>query len=608
MSLSLLCGSTMASATSSTADESTIQQVIEALGIINGDTSGNLNLSANVTRAEFVKMLVCASTSKDQLSAVSNVSPFKDVPYSYWAAGYIKTAVDLGLVSGYVDGTFRPSQKVTLEEAVTMVERLLGYEDSDFTGSFPYGQLSLYESQEMNKNITATKGSYMTRKDCMHLFYNLLSTEIKDGDGKLYLEELGYTADSDGNVDYINIISENMEGPYVITSSFNELGISTSGYTIYRNGDASSLTSLQKYDVIYYSDALKTLWAYANSVTGTCTVIGTDTTSPTTVTVAGTSYTLDSAQSKLAFSTMGTLKKGDIVTLLLGKDDTVVYALEASDYATDVYGVVTSVASKSYENTSGGSYTARTLTVMTTDGQTYQVKNSNTDIKEGYVVDISFNGSDFNVKIVSGKNITGAVSSLSFADNVKILDVDDDGNAIRVYLSRLRDATLTSSDVKYYVKNSSGQITDLILDDFTGDIATYGIVTKAVSDTTSSSPSGSYTYLVGDDKTSVSTSGSTLGSDTGPAKLNMEDDSLSSYKLLDKLKKISALSTLYLKDSSGNTWFYADDMVIYHNDGTGYYTMNLNELLKNYSTSKIKAYYDDTTEEGGRIRIIIVDD
>ena len=42
-------------------------QTVRALGILTGDSAGNLNLSGCVTRAQFAKMLVSASQYKDSV-------------------------------------------------------------------------------------------------------------------------------------------------------------------------------------------------------------------------------------------------------------------------------------------------------------------------------------------------------------------------------------------------------------------------------------------------------------------------------------------------------------------------------------------------------------
>lgn len=94
-------------------------ETIQALGIMTGDENGNMNLSASVTRAEFVKMMVAASPYKDSVGDGYGASLFKDVKSGHWASGYIKLAVEQEWVTGYVDGTFRPDNTITLEEGCT---------------------------------------------------------------------------------------------------------------------------------------------------------------------------------------------------------------------------------------------------------------------------------------------------------------------------------------------------------------------------------------------------------------------------------------------------------------------------------------------------------
>ena len=69
---------------------------VQALGILNGDQNGNLNLSGNVTRAQFCKMLVAASPYRDTVGGSGGYSLFTDVKSDHWAVEYIKTAVDNG--------------------------------------------------------------------------------------------------------------------------------------------------------------------------------------------------------------------------------------------------------------------------------------------------------------------------------------------------------------------------------------------------------------------------------------------------------------------------------------------------------------------------------
>lgn len=49
--------------------------------------------------------------------------PFSDVRQTDWFASYVETAQDLGIVSGYPDGSFRPSRQVTYGEFLAMAMR-----------------------------------------------------------------------------------------------------------------------------------------------------------------------------------------------------------------------------------------------------------------------------------------------------------------------------------------------------------------------------------------------------------------------------------------------------------------------------------------------------
>ena len=73
-----------------------VSQVVTALGILDGNSSGSLELSRNVTRAEFITMALKASPNGDQVGEAST-SPYPDVPYTHWAAGYVEAAVAAGL-------------------------------------------------------------------------------------------------------------------------------------------------------------------------------------------------------------------------------------------------------------------------------------------------------------------------------------------------------------------------------------------------------------------------------------------------------------------------------------------------------------------------------
>ena len=304
---------------------STAVEAIQALGIITGDSSGDLNLSSPVTRAEFVTMMTAASSYKDSIGEGSGVSLFKDVKSDHWASEYIKLAVEQGWMSGYVDGTFRPDDQITLEEACTALLKMLGYDSSTLAGSYPSAQLSKASSVGLRDDVDAVQGEALTRQDCVMLFYNLLVSD--DSSGTVYGTTLGYTV-TNGEVDYSTLVTADTKGPYVASANKSlSLPFSTSGATIYRNGALSSLSAVQEYDVYYYNENLRTVWVYSDKVSGTLTALSPSSAAPTSITVAGTEYELGTSTAIYKCSSQGEFSAGDVVTLLLGMNGEMVDAL-----------------------------------------------------------------------------------------------------------------------------------------------------------------------------------------------------------------------------------------------------------------------------------------
>ena len=189
------------------------------------------------------------------------------------------------------------------------------------------------------------------------------------------------------------------------------------------------------------------------------------------------------------------------------------------------------------------------------------------------------------------------------AKDVRILDVNDT-DAERVYYSRLNGAVLESTDVRYYATNEDGEITDLILRDFTGDLYEYGIITSANEQAEDMNLSGSYTYLLDGEEQTITTSGKTLGASYGPACLTIENGQLSAVRALQQIRDPDSINQLGVTEDD-ETWLFADDCAVYLYQNSRYSLLSLTELRNNFASYSITCYYDDDTEDGGRIRIVV---
>jgi hypothetical protein len=94
-----------------------------AMGIVSGYTDGTFRPDEAVTRTEFTSMLM------NGIKPVEEGSPltFKDKnKIGAWAVPAVEKAVELGIISGYKDGTFRPNANITHSEMISMVIRASG--------------------------------------------------------------------------------------------------------------------------------------------------------------------------------------------------------------------------------------------------------------------------------------------------------------------------------------------------------------------------------------------------------------------------------------------------------------------------------------------------
>ncbi|HEX7607753.1 MAG TPA: S-layer homology domain-containing protein [Candidatus Cryosericum sp.] len=104
-------------------------QIMTKEGIMEGDVSGTFRPDAYITRAEaaavFLRML--------KIAPFNNLitSSFRDVVASNWAIGYIESMQRYGLITGYPDGTYKPSANIVRSEFAAIADRSLGREISD---------------------------------------------------------------------------------------------------------------------------------------------------------------------------------------------------------------------------------------------------------------------------------------------------------------------------------------------------------------------------------------------------------------------------------------------------------------------------------------------
>lgn len=100
------------------------------LGFISGFQEDNtFRPKAALTREQLVSMVI-DGLGITQLPTVTNPS-FSDVDRSRWSTPKIEAAKRLGLISGYSNGTFRPTQNVTRAELMAIMRRAAEYKNNN---------------------------------------------------------------------------------------------------------------------------------------------------------------------------------------------------------------------------------------------------------------------------------------------------------------------------------------------------------------------------------------------------------------------------------------------------------------------------------------------
>lgn len=99
-------------------------EIIDEMGsrmIVGGVDAERFLPEAEITRAEFAAILVRGLGLKE----IESDAAFTDVELADWYSGAVATAEAYSLIQGYSDGTFRPMDRITRQEAMVILSRAM---------------------------------------------------------------------------------------------------------------------------------------------------------------------------------------------------------------------------------------------------------------------------------------------------------------------------------------------------------------------------------------------------------------------------------------------------------------------------------------------------
>ena len=152
------------------------------LGVINGyanddNTTYSFKPDGDITRGEFAKIITVALGAENEI-ATSSIQ-FSDID-SHWAKPYVLVAASRGIVNGFEDGTFKPDENVTYEQAVKMIVCAAGYESiAQSLGGWPNGYMMQAMNLKLTDNaVTADQTGKASRGIVAQLMFNVLDVDI----------------------------------------------------------------------------------------------------------------------------------------------------------------------------------------------------------------------------------------------------------------------------------------------------------------------------------------------------------------------------------------------------------------------------------------------
>lgn len=432
---------------------------------------------------------------------------------------------------------------------------------------------------------------------------------------------------ANGKIDYIMCTEGLTIGPKTVASSewYQSFGADSS-IAVMRDGVKASVSDVKMNDIAYYLEELDTALVYSKKVTGIYESAMPNKDAPTSVMVSGVTYKLEGVSAFSKLSSSGTFNYGDTVTLLLGREGDVADVATNSQISNKVYGFLSGVGTKE-TTVSGSTVTKPYVRVVLPSGEEceYIANKDYSSILNSVVMVKLDDGTATLSRITTeqgayGKFTWGAgtnmFGSATVADDVKIIEVSttdeyETATVKTVYPQRLNGITISKADVLYVSKNSAGHIDNMILCDVTGDMYTYGIITKAKNTNTDRINSGSYEYISNGSSMSSSTQNKTFGVSAGQAvKIMSNGKGVSSMTPLSKIpsSRITDVTSSQITMDS-KTYTMSDKVQIYVRKSlsTSNYTMiTLDEFANMIDDYKANVYTDKVNSSGGRVRIIVL--
>ncbi len=464
--------------------------MLSSLDIITGYPDGTFQPDKEVTRAEMAALIT--RMFKLDSTAVTE-PPFSDVEVDYWAAANIVAAKNMNIINGFPDGTFRPQDNVTYEQAVKMIVCALNYGTAaEALGGYPGGYIT--QASKLNILNKAAYGNTLPapRGVIAQLLFNSLEVDrlvaqinadgtinyVKSEGGNSVLEQFQKTKTLTGatvvRTPRVNmepgvpaIQSVNNDAIYVKTTAGEYIKLNVGSYAtafdfigqtvdvVYREeegSDVKTLTSITKNSSVLTYENIKLSNVVSLDATGLTYYTNRENNQTKKLTFAGTTKVI--YNERLDTSGFATINAD-------------LFSVSSHTYAEGVISVYigsnTLVKAKSYKNYVVESTNTRSEVITVKGAVVGGVAQSNFDIsipyKETHINETVIKKGNFDFN--TGKAVANASNLSSYSGiakgNIIAVAFNDQDPANRYYEVLVSSSTLSGAVNEYTTDDETGR-------------------------------------------------------------------------------------------------------------------------------------------------------
>lgn len=454
--------------------------------------------------------------------------------------------------------------------------------------------------------------------------YEQLWQDLKPGTPATFY----YTAE--GKVDYVFLRSASASDTAMVARSkpsgnpFTALAGGESNYQIYKNGMPATVNDIRQYDVATYDSGAKVMNISDLRLTGMYENVYPNTDTPATIWVMGVKLQV----LPCATEDLRNFKIGDTLTVLLTSDGKVAGAVTTAAAKSNAVGYVESIDEE-------GKATVQLLNSVLgkVEGQTSYRKDSATKMMGELVTVSSYKLGQITLTRLTGGSsgsVTGkldvvgrTLGGTALADNVAVYEKVGTSKLQPIQYSQITCTSVPASKILYAGKDYAGRYNVLVLDDVTGDLYTYGFMSKGSMETASSmGPIVNSTVIVTTKGEGEGTKLELVGGVDVPrdavggivASLNTLEgkNKVADHVFLKELDGVRR-SAFDMKAKTVTTTDMvlpiSDNVVCYNKTTKQWFTdedpmTNLNQARA--FSDNMTLYYDRAPEDGGKVRMVVV--